>query len=216
VVRVDALGRIAPHTETISLLGVKVQTHVKREVGQAFDKMAATVDKGNAAGVRAVIGIPRVTVATQPLVDTFRDKNIALMQKAGADYVDKVREILENPENEGLRVEELADQFRAAAEAMGEKGDAFASRAELIARDQTLKLNAQLTETRMTANGITRYTWSTSGDERVRPTHEEQEGKEFSWDDPPAVGSNGERCNPGEDIQCRCVPLPVLPDFDAL
>ncbi len=56
--------------------------------------------------------------------------------------------------------------------------------------------------------GITQYTWSTSKDERVRPSHAELEGEQFSYDDPPEV--DGEPANPGEPILCRCVPLPVL------
>lgn len=216
VTRADALGRLAPHTETISLLGLQVQTHMKEEVGKAFDKMADAVDERNRAGVRQVIGIGRHDPSTEAMRDQFRDQNIRLMQKAGADYVDKVRAIMEAPENEGIRVEALANKLRAAATEMGDKGDALASRAELIARDQTLKLNSQMTKLRMTSNGITRYTWSTSNDERVRDSHAAVEGEEFGWDNPPPVGSRGEKCNPGEDIQCRCVPLPVQTDFDAL
>ena len=65
-----------------------------------------------------------------------------------------------------------------------------------IARDQTNKIIGQLTEKRQINAGIEKYTWSTSGDERVRPTHRDNDGLEFYWGQPPATG------HPGHEIQC--------------
>jgi len=79
-------------------------------------------------------------------------------------------------------------------------------RAMLIARDQISKHNGALTRARMQGAGIARYQWSSSKDERVRTSHSTLEGRVFSWDRPPPVG------HPGEDIQCRCVALPVFDD----
>ena len=42
------------------------------------------------------------------------------------------------------------------------------------------------------------YVWVTAGDDKVRPSHADNEGQIFSWDDPPATG------HPGEDSNCRC------------
>lgn len=79
------------------------------------------------------------------------------------------------------------------------------NRAKLIARDQVSKLNGQLTQARQTQNGISKYQWVTAGDERVRPTHAAHEGKIYSWNNPPA-----DTGNPGEDINCRCVAIPII------
>lgn len=62
-----------------------------------------------------------------------------------------------------------------------------------------------LTKVRHEELGITHYRWSTSGDERVRDTHIENDGKIFAYDDPP-----DETGHPGHDINCRCVAIPVL------
>ena len=75
------------------------------------------------------------------------------------------------------RVEEVAKSIR-------DMGDVTRSRAELIARDQVLKLNAEVTQRRHEAAGITEFVWSTSRDERVRPDHKALEGKRYRYDDP--------------------------------
>lgn len=82
-------------------------------------------------------------------------------------------------------------------------------RAELIARDQTAKLNGQIQRAQQQDAGITEYIWSTTGDERVRRSHRELNGKKFSWDDPPE-NSDGRKCHPGQDYQCRCIGRPVF------
>ncbi len=82
-------------------------------------------------------------------------------------------------------------------------------RAELIARDQTAKLNGQIQKAQQMDAGIQEYIWSTCGDNRVRKSHKELEGKKFRWDDPPK-NSDGRRCHPGEDYQCRCIGRPVF------
>lgn len=84
-----------------------------------------------------------------------------------------------------------------------------AGRARLIARDQTNKAVGQFTQLRHEQIGIHRYEWSSSGDQRVRPTHRANDGKIFSYDNPPATTGN-----PGWDIACRCVGLPVFEDLE--
>jgi SPP1 gp7 family putative phage head morphogenesis protein len=108
----------------------------------------------------------------------------------------EVREIIEGPLREGIRVEEVRARIQ---ERMG----VVQSRAELIARDQTLKLYGQIQEARQTDAGIEEYTWSTSLDERVRSRHTELEGTTQRWDTPPVVDrKTGRRAHPGEDFQC--------------
>jgi SPP1 gp7 family putative phage head morphogenesis protein len=55
---------------------------------------------------------------------------------------------------------------------------------------------------------VEEYVWSTSRDERVRPSHSAKDGKRFKWNDPPS-----DTGHPGNEIQCRCVAIPVLDDF---
>ena len=75
-----------------------------------------------------------------------------------------------------------------------------------LTRDQTSKLNGELNRARQEQVGVREYVWSSSGDGRVRPSHVANDGLTFSWQNPPAGTGH-----PGEDIQCRCVALAVLP-----
>lgn len=81
--------------------------------------------------------------------------------------------------------------------------------ANLIARDQTGKLNAQITRHQQEEAGVKKYIWRTCQDGRVRDSHRDLHGHIFSWDDPPDVG-RGRHCRPGEDYQCRCRAAPVF------
>jgi len=106
---------------------------------------------------------------------------------------------------EGMRWESLVEQIQ-------HDGDVTENRAKLIARDQTAKINSAFNQERQQQVGIEKYEWQTSGDERVRESHAEVDGKIFEWGEAgPVAGSvNGEPCHPGEDIQCRCVAVPVV------
>jgi SPP1 gp7 family putative phage head morphogenesis protein len=86
--------------------------------------------------------------------------------------------------------------------------------AQLIARDQTAKLNSNITQSQQRDAGVNKYKWSTVGDGRVRDSHDALDGEIFSWDDPPET-DDGRRCHPGEDYQCRCCAIPVF-DIDEL
>lgn len=78
------------------------------------------------------------------------------------------------------------------------------SRADLIATNEIGTLNSRISQTRMEEAGVERYEWSTSDDEKVRPSHRALDGTIRRWDDPhPTEG------HPGEAIRCRCVALPV-------
>ena len=74
-----------------------------------------------------------------------------------------------------------------------------------ITRDQTNKTVGQLSEIRQRQLGISRYTWRTAQDERVRPTHAANANMGFEWSRPPPLTGH-----PGNDIQCRCIALPIL------
>lgn len=80
----------------------------------------------------------------------------------------------------------------------------YQSRYDLIARDQTSKLNAELNRVRHEQAGITHYRWVTAGDERVRHEHSSRSQRVYSWGH---VHFDG---HPGEPINCRCTARPVI------
>ncbi len=86
-----------------------------------------------------------------------------------------------------------------------------ASRATLIARTETSKANAAITQARAQYVGATHYIWRTAEDGDVRESHAEMEGQIFQFSAPPTL-TDGMTGNPGEFPNCRCFSEVVLPD----
>lgn len=81
------------------------------------------------------------------------------------------------------------------------------SRAQLIAYDQTSKINADLNKQRHKEAGIDEYIWRTSQDERVRPRHAALEGRKYKYDEPTGAEDG---LPPGQPIRCRCIAQAVV------
>ena len=160
--------------------------------------------------VKAALGVdlPAAEPSFAKLYESFRKENTALIKSIATEKVDRVREILRDA-GSGTRVEQIAKQIRESAEVTR-------SRARLIARDQVLKLNSEVTQERHKAAGVESYVWRTSRDERVREAHRALDGKTFRYDDPPVVDPRrGDRAHPGQHYRCRCIGEPIIPGFDA-
>lgn len=135
------------------------------------------------------------------LVPKFRKENVSLVGDMLREEHDVLEELL--AEGAGRTIASLAADIE-------ERLGITLRHAELIATDQCLKLNANVSHERMRQAGITEFVWSTAGDERVREMHEALDGETFSFDDPPITNEDGETNLPGEDIQCRCVAFPIV------
>lgn len=132
-----------------------------------------------------------------PQLDLFAQQNVDLIKNLSDKALHDIKGIVTRGFAQGTTLTDMKSNLR---DRMG----MTRRRATLIARDQTAKLNGQLTQLRQTQNGVSHYTWLTANDERVRPTHAANEGETFAWDDPPATG------HPGSDFNCRCIAIPVL------
>ena len=87
-----------------------------------------------------------------------------------------------------------------------------ARHARLIARDQTNKLNASITEATQRAAGIDRYIWRATPDGLTRDSHAEVDGLVVAWSSPPpGTGPYDEAAHAGMAIQCRCQAEAVIP-----
>jgi SPP1 gp7 family putative phage head morphogenesis protein len=179
--------------------------------------LAARVNKKGDIEFRKVIGIsPRGDLGVGGALDAFRDKNVDLIKSLAGQQLDEITDTLAEAESSGLRVEEVR-------KAIQTQFNTTRSKADLLARDQVLKLNGNLTKVRHEAAGITKYIWTTAGDERVRGNpsgkwpngmHYDLDGTEQEWSNPPIVSEDGRREHPGGDYQCRCTAFPVLPELD--
>lgn len=153
-----------------------------------------------------VVGIPLTDALPRAALEAFRGDNIAKVRGLAAWQLDELDGVLSKAQATGLRVEDLASDIQ-------DRFDVTESYATLLARDQTLSFNGQITKQRQEEIGVKRYVWVTSRDERVRPSHRDLNGKEMSWSDPPVVDEKtGRRAHPGQDYQCRCTASPVLDD----
>jgi len=168
------------------------------------------VDERLASSIRQAISVDVSSLlrANGPLLESMKDAtkaNVDLIRTVPEQYLGKVEEAVTGGWSQGQRWESIVEQVK-------HVGDVTESRAEVIARDQVAKMNSSFNQERQQQVGIEKYEWSTSQDERVRPSHQEVDGKVFRWDEPgPVAGSvDGEPCHAGQDILCRCAALPYI------
>ena len=130
------------------------------------------------------------------------DTNVRLIKSVPQTSLVGMRNIVQESWQQGLTRRELAKRLERAYEINR-------NRAQFWATDQLANLNADIAKQQQEDAGVQEYVWSTSGDERVRDSHVELDGKRFSWVSPPEVAP-GRHCHPGKDYRCRCVALPVF------
>lgn len=180
---------------------------VARRFGKRLDAHAqAQLD----AQVRSALGVP-LSALERPVRDQLEGwaaVNVNLIRTIPPRYFDRLRADIEEAFESGTHPSTLAEDI-------ADDYDISINDARRIARDQLGKLNADVTRERHEALGVTRYTWRTMRDNRVRSNHSHLEGEIFSYDDPPLGGGTTahERGHPGTGIQCRCYQEPHLQDI---
>ena len=164
-------------------------------------------------------------------LDRWAREQVSLITKASQDMRDAVARRV----REGIKNGELGRDITRKI-AMDLPRISY-NRAKIIARDQTAKLNGDLTQGRMADAGLETYIWDTAQDERVRgnpggkyadavPSHWVMQGLVCRWDNP-AVCRNeqGEwvsrppeapTTHPGMAIMCRCVALPNWQELEGV
>ena len=144
--------------------------------------------------------------------------NVDLITMVPANMLDKMKETIVEGYSKGLTAKDIGAIIQ-------QNYNMSANHARFIARDQMAKLSADITRKEHEDAGVSRYQWSDSGDQRVRPGHALLNDKVFCYDNPPEIMewrdtksggywvNTGRRCNPGQDFNCRCVAIPVF-DYD--
>ena len=134
-----------------------------------------------------------------PRLKAWSTENASLIKSVPKRYFAEIESRTLNALRTGERAEVIAKDYV-------DRFGVSESRAMLIARDQIGKLTGQLNRARQEALGVESFVWRTVGDERVREEHEELDGKEFKWSDPPGEGI------PGDPVNCRCTAEPNVED----
>lgn len=130
------------------------------------------------------------------------------------NQVEKLRnQILDFVLNKGYRTEKIA-------EILQNSYDLTQNKALFLARQESSFLLANFQENRYKELGFNKYVWQTANDSLVRnypennntgENHKRLNEKTFEFDNPPIVNEiTGEKANPGERYNCRCLARPVI------
>jgi len=141
-------------------------------------------------------------------------ENVNLITSIKTRFINDVGDVVRDSIHAGRRHTDIISLIR-------DRGNVSQSRARLIARDQTAKINSDLTRERHQSLGITMYEWGGAGDERERESHCAMNGKICRYDDPTVYsGDDGKtwqprtqdmvKLHPGQDFQCRCFQIPYV------
>lgn len=204
------MNRIFNRLDSLDL-GSIASSIAQRIVGTAnrvnadrFDKKASSMFGIDLQGALASSG-----KAVRDQLEIDRELNASLIKNMATDFKQDIsKTILENVQS-GERSTNLITQIK-------ERYSVSESRARLIARDQTSKLNGSLVKARAQALGSKYYTWVGTGDERERESHFAMNGKLCRWDDKTVYSDDGGETwkkrkqiggvelHPSEDYNCRC------------
>ena len=167
-----------------------------------LDQISGNNRKQMVDSFRKALGVDIRPFLSEPAVRSFLNEkvaeNVALIstipQRAHERLRAKILDTFaEAPFDEKVLSDTLRKQF---------KVDGWNLRR--ITRDQTSKVNGQLTSMRHKQVGVSQFIWRSSQDQRVRPDHAAWDSLKFSYSNPP----NG--VLPGEEILCRCTAEPVI------
>lgn len=135
-------------------------------------------------------------------------QNADLIKSIPARYLDDVANTVQTNMRIGLRPSEIA-------KALQEKYGVAQRRAKFIARDQSAKVNGEITKQRQLDAGFVAFRWIDAGDSRVRHRHREIANADigmgkgvYLWSELP-IGDEGVPIQPGSTYNCRCSSRPI-------
>lgn len=170
----------------------KVQIGFKKSAGQALGADSDLSERGK-----------------DRLAEEYSENLKPYIQKFSDEMVSDLRGIVADSAQNGYRFDRLIERIQ-------NRYDVSQTKAAFLARQETSILVSKHRQIRFEDVGVTRYIWRTSHDSRVRHSHDELNGREFLYSQPPITDqATGARNNPGQDYNCRCVDEPVLPGVGA-
>jgi SPP1 gp7 family putative phage head morphogenesis protein len=149
--------------------------------------------------VRSAIGIDiGAVIAQEDLEDVLRlaaKRNASLIRNLSQTTVQRVERAAYDAVANGTTVKQFTKQLTK------EFGIAD-RRAQLIARDQIIKLTSTMNRVRHEQAGVTKYQWSSSHDEKVRGLHRAIDGDIYEYGKPTEAEDG---LPPGMPPNCRCI-----------
>ena len=198
-------------------LGGIANSIASRIVGTANNVNKERFDKtiGRSLGIDLKGALSSSGKAVQDQLEIDRQLNAGLIKSVATQFKQEISETILSSVQSGERSTNLITQIK-------ERYDVSQSRAKMIARDQTSKLNGSLTKARAQAVGSKTYIWRGTGDERERKSHFVMNGKLCKFDDATVYSDDqgvtwkkrkaigGVELHPSEDYSCRCGISPVI------
>lgn len=198
------LGAIA------SSISTRIVSTANRVNAERFDRQA-----GKMLGIDLKGALASSGKAVQDQLEIDRQLNASLIKSVATEFKQEIADTIMANVQSGERSTNLITQIK-------ERYNVSQSRAKLIARDQTSKLNGSLVKARSQALGVKTYTWSCVMDERAREDHKVMNGKLCRFDDDTVYSDDngktwkkrrqigGVELAPTVDYQCRCAALPIV------
>ena len=155
-------------------------------------------------------------------VNSFAKQNVQLITKLAEETRADIERIVEDGFQRGRRIESIRKDILSNTKLTPGRFRKTRTRAELVSRDQTAKLNGQLSQLRQNEIGVSMYIWRTVQDEKVRTSHNAMNGRLCRWDNATLYSNDGGKTwlqrsgiggieqHPGQDYQCRCFPEAVF------
>lgn len=169
----------------------------------AYNSANFTAQVYQVAGIKPFVAEPWLV----PTMKSFTSNNVSLITSVHESYFKDIENVVYDGLENGLSTLEIEKSIR-------DRTGVSKSRAKLIARDQTGKLNSNLSMKRATGLGVKKFRWATSADERVRSSHSAVNNKIYTYKEGALV--DGVYTWPGQPIQCRCSAIPVLSSIDGV
>lgn len=180
-----------------------------------MDRFSKQASKSFGIDFTTAIASSGEAVRTQ--LDIDREINASLIKSVATEFKQQISETIMSNIQSGERSTNLITQIK-------DRYNVSQSRAKLIARDQTSKLNGSLVKARAQAVGSKTYIWRCVGDERSRDSHLVLNGMLCRWDDATVYSDDngktwkkrkaigGVEAHPTDEINCRCNAQAVI-DF---
>ena len=204
---------ITAFEKTLKAFDDKLKSFVPEKIAEklnltkVFDATLFKIEKEFQSNVKKITVAPEINKNTIKRIRDEYENNmeryiVEKTEKQISDLRSKVRDrVFAGYRSEGM-IKTIQDSFKVSE-----------NWAKFIARQETKLMTCKYKEDRFLSAGITEYKWVTTRGANARESHQELNGKVFSFLDPPITSDKGrpERTNnPGEDFNCYCVAHPII------
>jgi len=216
----SAISKSGIHDDVTELVQVNSEAALSPDFISSVDKLAESIEsfctKSFSNFSEMVVGQRYFPYgAKKKTIDAWKDNFLQQCKSSSAEINKKISNIVYNSVNKGRTLKETMSLIRKESKDMSE------SKAELIARTETAKLNSAISQAQQEEAGLEYYQWAAGKDGRTRESHIKMQGLICSWKDSTVYFTveNGKmvkhkrtaamvKLHPGEDFNCRCIALP--------